>query len=306
MKALRRRPRQNKHDRTPIQRVQIVRRTVTLSFLFLAVCCIAQGQNGPDNDPDAATGYVDSIFHHGSVDSINLYNGQLTIPIAVGPAYPIGPKLKFQAMLTYTSRAWEFGHPTYEMLHPWNDDPPTLAFEPLFGDPAVGIGWNFSLGSIKPCGLSQAKRCYVGPDGAEHLFDWQIDPSHFKDREGGQLYLHYLNGNDESQGYEMWDGDGNRYLFTWQVTGFDDPAVGYFHDFGRGRNGWYLTSLTDPFGNGYSVSYYSRTDASPCPSFSSACLNTTYSPDTSMRCAGTGENSNSWVPHTVQRLGGAA
>jgi hypothetical protein len=28
-------------------------------------------------------------------------------------------------------------------------------------------------------------------------------------------------------------------------------------DLGRGRNGWYLTSLTDPFGNGITLDYYS-------------------------------------------------
>ena len=47
--------------------------------------------SGSFDDP----GYV---FHHSSVDSINLYNGSLTIPIAIGPSYPVGPKLKFQAM----------------------------------------------------------------------------------------------------------------------------------------------------------------------------------------------------------------
>src|SRR6266545_4436244 len=96
---------------------------VLLSHLVIASALL--GQNGPDSDPDAAQGYVKSVFHHSMTESINLYNGQLTIPIAVGPAYAIGPKLKFQAMLTYASKAWEFGHPTYEMLHPWNDDPPT-------------------------------------------------------------------------------------------------------------------------------------------------------------------------------------
>ena len=57
--------------------------------------------------------------------------------------------------------------------------------------------------------------------------------------------------------YEMWDGDGNHYVFDKQVSGFDDPAGGgYTHDFGRGRDGWYLGSLTDPHGNGYTVSYW--------------------------------------------------
>jgi hypothetical protein len=271
-----------------------------LVLLFSSIALVAQ--NGPDNDPDAGQGYVNSVFHHSSVESINLYNGQLTVPISIGPSYPVGPKLKFQAMLTYTSRAWEFGHPSYEMLNPpAPNPPPSLPFEPLVGDPALGIGWNFSLGAIKPCGLSQASRCYVGPDGAEHLFDQPVsDGSHFKTRDGSQHYLHYIDG---TQGYEMWDGDGNHYVFGQSVTGFDDPPVAYFHDFGRGRNGWYLTSLADPFGNGYSVAYYSRTAASPCPSVNSSCLNTSGNPDTSMRCAPPGVGS--WVPQTIRLPGGS-
>src|SRR5262249_61808281 len=54
----------------------------------------------------------------------------------------------------------------------------------------------------------------------------------------------------------MWDGDGNRYDFAWQVAGFDDPAGDFTRDFGRGRDGWYVTSVTDPFGNAYLVDYF--------------------------------------------------
>ena len=69
--------------------------------------------------------------------------------------------------------------------------------------------------------------------------------------DGSQFYL------KGSGPYEMWDGDGNRYFFDKQVAGFDDPETdGYTHDFGRGRDGWYLGSLTDPHGNGYTVTYW--------------------------------------------------
>lgn len=278
------------------------RRLIVPAFILVAGLPLL-AQQGPDSDPDAAQGYVNNVFHHSDVDSINLYNGQLTVPIAVGPSYPIGPKLKFQAMLTYTSRAWEYGHPSYEMLHPEPSLPPTAPFEPLLGDPALGIGWNFNLGAIKPCGLGQGSRCYVSRDGAEHHFSQPVSPSSFKTADADQLLLHAINDlTDASLGYEMWDGDGNHYVFGSHVTGFDDSSGAYIHDFGRGRDGWYLTSLTDPFGNAITVAYYSRVEASPCPSFRSDCLNTSYSPDTSMRCAGTG--ANSWVPRAIQLPGG--
>ena len=108
--------------------------------LAAAMRCLAQ--NGPDNDPDGLPGYVDNVFHHGSVDSINLYNGQLTIPIALGPSYPVGPKLRVQAALTYNSRVWEYGHPAAQ--------DPFFTTTPISGDPALGIGWGFTFERSRP------------------------------------------------------------------------------------------------------------------------------------------------------------
>src|SRR5437879_13154468 len=85
-------------------------RIVSVLLGGLLIPCWLLAQNGPDNDPDGLRGYVDNVFHHGQVDSVNLYNGVLTVPIAIGPSYPIGPKLKFQLMLAYSSRINEYGH----------------------------------------------------------------------------------------------------------------------------------------------------------------------------------------------------
>ena len=104
-------------------------------------------QNGPDNDADAAPGYTNSVFHSDDIDSINLYNGQLTLPIALGPSYPIGPRLRLQLTLIYNSRVDDFGAPT-----PSQTPPPQEAFlyRPLVGNSSLGIGWELSLGAIKP------------------------------------------------------------------------------------------------------------------------------------------------------------
>ncbi len=232
-----------------------MRHKILLASMVWALCAIAgRAQNGPDNDPDGAKGYVDNLFHHSQEDSINLYNGQLTIPIAVGPSYPIGSKLKFQATLAYTSSVWEYGNPGP------NNQSTLGLWMPIKADPALGIGWSFTLGAIKPCGIVQNSVCYVSPDGAEYLFDFSLT-GYFKANDSSQLYLHNLG----AAGYEMWDGDGNHYVFGWPVTGYDDLPQDYLNDMGRGRNGWYLTSLSDPFGNGYSATYYSDLGAqTPC------------------------------------------
>ncbi len=209
--------------------------------MMLAASASAVAQNGPDNDADAAPGYTKSVFDHGPVDSINLYNGQLTVPIAVGPSYPIGPKLRFQLMLVYTSRVDDYGNPPQQ--------PPDFVYKPLAGNSALGIGWELTLGAIKPCrqGLTSGN-CYFGPDGSQHMFNKVLGNGRVTG-DGTQLFL------KGSGPFEMWDGDGNHYVFDKQVSGFDDALGDYTHDFGRGRDGWYLGSLSDPHGNGYSVTY---------------------------------------------------
>ncbi len=256
-----------------------MRKTILLAFIVWTVCtAAARAQSGPDNDPDLAPGYVNSVFHHGQVDSINLYNGQLTIPISLGPSYPVGPKLKFQAVLTYNSRKSDYGHPT--------NQPSDFVYQPFVGNPALGQGWEFTLGAIKLCRQGNTGGfCYFGPDGSQHMFNHGS-----KTGDGSQLYL------SGSGPFNMWDGDGNHYVFGWHVSGLDDnPAVnpGYIHDFGMGRDGWYLSSVTDPFGNSYSVGYY--TAIPPCWSYGSPTGPCSLTPV--MTCPTSPVQT--WIPQTV-------
>jgi hypothetical protein len=145
-----------------------------------------------------------------------------------------------QLVLNYNSRVDGFGRPSSQQ---------EFYYKPLVGNPALGIGWEMTMGAIKSCkhgGISG--QCYFAPDGSQHMFNLGS-----KTGDGSQLFL------KGTGPYDMWDGDGNHYVFgnDGHVTGFNDSAANYTHDFGMDRDGWYLTSVTDPFGNGYSVSYYS-------------------------------------------------
>lgn len=90
----------------------------------------------------------------------------------------------------------------------------------------------------------------------------------------------------------MRDGDGLTYTFSHQVSGYDDDRAnppGYTRDYGRGRDGWYLTEITELFGNRIEVEYW--TNAASC---TTQCMD----------CAG---SANSWIPRyfRVQPLGEA-
>ena len=269
----------------------MIRRTLSVSVIGIGLAFGAAAQNGPDNDPDAAPGYTNSFFHHSAVDSVNLYNGQLTIPIALGPSYPIGPNLKFQATMSYNSRVTDYGRPQSQEAD--------FTYVVVAGDPALGIGWNLALGAIKFCKQgADGGVCYFGSDGSQHIFGAMSPQGYAKPLDGTQLLLHD-SGNGVTPGpYEMWDGDGNHYSFNHPVAGFDDPRTNYVHDFGVGRDGWYLTSVNDPFGNSYSVSYYTGI-AKPCWSYPGpAC-------GARMDMACHPEIAATWIPQTVTLPGGA-
>ncbi len=128
-----------------------MRHRILFASIIWTFCAIAgRAQSGPDNDPDAAPGYVNSVFHHGQVDSINLYNGQLTIPISLGPTYPVGPKLKFQAVLTYSSRKNDYGHPTIQ--------PPDYVYYPFVGQSGAGAWLGVHAGSDQALQAGQHRR----------------------------------------------------------------------------------------------------------------------------------------------------
>ncbi len=271
----------------------MIRRAVSISLMGICLAVwarSARAQNGPDNDPDAAPGYVNSYFHHSSVDSVNLYNGQLTIPIALGPSYPIGPNLKFQAVMSYNSRVTDYGRPQSQETD--------FTYVVVAGDPALGIGWNFTLGAIKFCKQgADGGVCYFGPDGSQHIFGAMPLQGYAKPLDGTQLLLHD-SGNGVTAGpYEMWDGDGNHYSFHHQVAGFDDSRTDYVHDFGVGRDGWYLTSVNDPFNNSYSASYFSGI-ANACWTYPAPACNARLD----MICPAIAP---SWIPQTVTLPGGA-
>ena len=266
------------------------KRTPALAFWALAALeAAALAQNGPDNDADGLPGYVSNAFHHATVDSINLYNGQLTVPVALGPSYPVGPRLRAQLSMTYNSRVWEYGHPA--------SPDPLFTYTPLAGDPSLGLGWTMTLGAVKTC----PEPCWIGPDGARHVFDTPINATDYKTSDASPLYLRRLPGNG---GWRMWDGEGNRYDLTWQVSGFDDDLDDFTRDFGRGRDGWYVTTVADPSGNSFSVDYFdSAADgiALPCWGY----LDGRCAARGHMVCAPAGVT-RTWIVRRVRLPGGAA
>lgn len=144
-----------------------------LSPLFLLVWMpVASAQNVGVN---TARGFnVNGVYQMNGTDNVNTYNGNLTLTIPLGQAYPIGGGLSYQLRLHYNSNIWES-----ELREECTEGDPACEGPFLYAYPHraanAGIGWTLSLGKIympdQPPNNSQ-RWVYEAPDGAyRHFFD---------------------------------------------------------------------------------------------------------------------------------------
>ncbi len=132
---------------------------------------------------------AESVFQIGDIENINLYNGNISLSIPLGPAYPLNGGQKYQLSMHYNANPWdpvqarcqlEDGGPSV------NHD--VIAWLPQFSANA-GLGWELSLGRVlkgefedislpdattnnypENNGRGKADWVYVAPDGARHRF----------------------------------------------------------------------------------------------------------------------------------------
>ncbi len=176
--------------------------------------------------PNFARGFEPGkAFQVGDLDSVNLFNGALTVNIPIGPTFPVGGAFSYGLTLTHASNAWEFQE------HCANGDNCTAQVVPLRHFNA-GHGWKVSLGEMVFV-TPTIPASYRGPDGAEHRF---YDRLHKGDPlQAGVWYTR--------------DGTYLRYTAGTRKVEFPDGTVHVFDALGR------LVRMEDRFGNGLTVTY---------------------------------------------------
>lgn len=218
------------------------------ALVFLAAPAAAFAQSGPSPSFDPN----DQPHTAEALDSVDRYTGQLALAVPIGPRYDVGPGLSFQLRLHYSSGVWGNGWPwaVYQVGQP--PEPPLL----LQGDGSSGLGWRLSLGQVVES-AANVPLAYVAPDGSTHRF--------YPTRVHGGATDGWYHTRDDSAirarwvgspaAYELGFPDGTTHVLGKQVTGKDDPPSSYTHDFGRGRNGWYATSIRNAHGATISITY---------------------------------------------------
>jgi YD repeat-containing protein len=201
--------------------------------------------------PNVERGFhADKVYQIGDVDSVNLYNGNLTLQIPIGGPFSTNGTLRYQFVLQYNSKAWD-----QEMSDWWDYNlcptNPVLPKDPRCDTPWIrtmpsrtsnaGMGWSLSLGKlIDPSdpyydqGLASRPPywMYEAPDGSQHSF-----PS--------------------TSGTEVFTLDGSllRLAVGTHEVHFPDGTVQAFELVPGAQHIYRLKQTRDPFGNHLDVAY---------------------------------------------------
>src|SRR5262249_48132740 len=204
---------------------------------------VVAAADGPDTTIVRGVSAAGRAYSVHGIDTISQFDGHLTVRIPVGEAYPVGPFLSAQLVLTNNSSVWD-----YEFV--WHRNPACPSGTPP-GDSGfnmkhhaipekysnAGLGWLLSMGQLVPAESSLHGWFYRAADGSQHDFNtYATDPSTVYTKDGSFLRLSRVPA-DTSQALDH------------REIEFPDGAVHSFASDGK------LTQIRDRFGHWIRVDY---------------------------------------------------
>jgi RHS repeat-associated protein len=138
------------------------------AFLLSLILFMLASALRADDHPHTARGFAaDKAFHVGDIDSVNLFNGNLTLTIPLGGSYPAGGSLSYGLTLVYNSNVWDFQERA--------DDSTGTTYQQGLPQRThnSGLGWLLTLGRLLAPftpGNDTERWVYLSPDGGEHVF----------------------------------------------------------------------------------------------------------------------------------------
>jgi RHS repeat-associated protein len=156
----------------------------------IALMTLAAASAGALDHPNLARGLApDRMLSTGDLDSVNLFNGNLTLAVPLGQTYPVSEWLSYGFTLHYNSNVWDF-----EMVGEGDE----LRASAHLGEFNTGAGWNLSFGRLEQRFRSgdpgPGYWVFLSPDGSEHVFydrqyaDLSPDGAYYT-RDGSHLRL---------------------------------------------------------------------------------------------------------------------
>lgn len=208
------------------------------------------------------------LYQFGEVDSVDLYNGALSLSVPLGPRYPVSETLSYGLGLRYSSNVWYFetipqcpdppcsggSEPSCIAAQPWRDN--LLTWN-------AGLGWHLSLGELRfrQVTAELVEWVYTSPDGAQHVAEGHPSSPVFYTNDTSFLRITWRKFASPQQAI-VESPDGSRRVFTQQPSGtylltkitdaWQQPAGTYpnFVDITYGPLSW---TLSDSHGRSHTV-----------------------------------------------------
>jgi len=204
-----------------------------LAALLLTALPAAAQQN-----PDTAGGFeAGKIYQFGELDSVNLFNGNVTVAMPIGGTYPVNGNLSYGLTLSYNSAdLWR--HVDFKWWR--SEEELTTSRVALLRETNAGPGWSIGLGELQDADDPRnegTQWVYLSPDGGSHAFYDTLHPGetsqtgYLYTRDGSYLRLHAIDGRT----VEVESSDGSTRRFR---RSFADPGSPF-------RLEW----IEDAFGN---------------------------------------------------------
>ncbi len=246
------------------------RYTRALYVLLTWFCCFAlglaatQAQDDPTQNPGLAEGTAeDSVYRVSDLDSVNLYNGNLTLNVPLGATYPVGGSLSYGLQLVYNSgAAWAEEFKDEARCQPGAGNPNVdFTIHHASKLTNAGLGWTVSLGRLIPPNLNRSTQLYmkrwtyIQPDGHRRGF---YDTLH--DGVGAAGNTKYSNDGSyirmrlNAAGCENSPVGGA----TCHVLEFPDGTYHEMHEVDS-QPGFRPTYMADRFGNWVKIDYSTST-----------------------------------------------
>ncbi len=134
---------------------------ITTAVLGFSSVILAQTHPNLDRGFDP-----NKVYQFDGVDSVDLYNGHLSLNIPIGGKFPVSERLSFGLNLIYNSTLWAFES------WPVGDGQSCVAAEPKVSfdfDWNAGVGFFLGLGEMR-YRSNVEEWVYLSPDGAQHRF----------------------------------------------------------------------------------------------------------------------------------------
>ncbi|MCU1246672.1 MAG: hypothetical protein JWN02_2582, partial [Acidobacteria bacterium] len=162
------------------------------SFLCLLLALLFAG-TAIAAHPNAERGFsADSAYQFGNLDTVNLFNGNVSLTIPLGQRYEVGGSVSYGFSLVYNSKVWDY-------QQGWDSGQQADATEAIPNrDSNAGLGWTLSQGRLKDLSTDGTIRypySYFSADGGEHglyytLHDGETAAANvFYTRDGSNLRL---------------------------------------------------------------------------------------------------------------------